>query len=74
MLEDLTPPTKIWPCAVRSLKETLTDKDYAILENAVMSLEWSYAALENALMGKGIKLSANTIKRHRLKGCSCWKI
>lgn len=74
MLEDLTPPTKIWPCAVRTLKESLSDKDYNILLNAVMNPEWTYAALENALLAKGIKLSANTIKRHRLKGCSCWKI
>lgn len=74
MLEDLQPPKKVWPCAVRSTTLTLSDKDAKILEQAVMNPEWTYAALESALSGKGIKLSANTIKRHRQKGCSCWKI
>lgn len=74
MLEDLQPPKKVWPCAVRTIAKTLSDTDATILEQAVMNPDWTYAALESALIAKGVKLSANTIKRHRLKGCSCWKI
>lgn len=74
MLEDLTPPKKIWPCAVRTVRDTLTDKDAQILDAAVMNPEWFYATLEEALAKKGVSLSAGSIKRHRQKGCSCWKI
>jgi hypothetical protein len=74
MLEDLQPPKKVWPCAVRSMVATLSEKDGKILLDAVMNPEWNYAALETALVNRGLKLAANTIKRHRSKGCSCWKI
>lgn len=74
MLEDLQPPKKVWPCMVRTIGSNLSESDAEILEKAVMNPDWAYAALEAALLGKGIKLSANTIKRHRLRGCSCWKI
>ena len=74
MLEGLKPPTKIWPCAVRTLLESLEKKDADILTEAVMNPEWSYMGLETALSDRGVKLGAANIKRHRLKGCSCWKI
>lgn len=73
MLEDLQPPRKVWPCAVRTLISTLNDKDAQILSEAVMNPDWYYSALEAALTSRGLKLAANTIKRHRTKGCSCWK-
>ena len=74
MLEGLEPPKKVWPCAVRTLIASLNDKDATILGDAVMNPEWNYASLESALTGRGVKLAANSIKRHRMKGCSCWKI
>ena len=74
LLGDLTPPKRRWPCAVRTLLETLEPADAAILEKAVMNPEWKFLTLETELALKGVVLSQGSIKRHRLKGCSCWKI
>ena len=74
LLSDLAPPAKVWPCKVRTILETLEKADAEILSAAVMNPEWNYQALETALAVRGIKLGGAIIKRHRLKGCSCWKI
>ena len=74
MLEDLTPPAKVWPCKVRSVSETLEPKDQQLLTEAVMNPDWAFATLEAALKTKGVVLGAASIKRHRLGLCSCWKI
>jgi hypothetical protein len=54
--------------------QTLEKVDADILAAAVMNPDWQYQALETALGLRGIKLGGAIIKRHRLKGCSCWKI
>jgi hypothetical protein len=59
---------------VRTTLETLEKVDADILSAAVMNPDWQYQALETALGLRGIKLGGAIIKRHRLKGCSCWKI
>ena len=74
MLEDLSIPTKKFPCKVRTVKAGLSEKDAQILESAVMNHEWPCRTLENALSNKGIAVSEKTIKQHREKRCSCWKI
>jgi hypothetical protein len=74
LLADLQPPAKVWPCKVRSTLATLDKADAEILSAAVMNPEWKYQALETALALRGIDLGGAIIKRHRLKGCSCWKI
>ena len=73
LLSDLQPPAKVWPCKVRTTCESLDKVDADILSAAVMNSEWNYQALETALALRGIKLGSGIIKRHRLKGCSCWK-
>ena len=73
MLEDLSIPTKKFPCKVRTVKAGLSEKDAEILESAVMNYEWPCRTLENALSSKGIVVSEKTIKQHREKRCSCWK-
>lgn len=74
LLKDLAIPKKNWPCAVRSTANNLDTPDAEILLAAVMNPDWQYSTLERALADKGITLSQGTIKRHRLKGCSCWRI
>lgn len=74
LLDDLTPPTRRWPCAVRAMLETLDKSDADVLAAAVMNPAWKYSALESALFDKGLTLSQGTIKRHREKACSCWKV
>jgi hypothetical protein len=74
LLSDLALPEKVWPCKVRTTIESLDKADAEILSAAVMNPEWKYLQLESALAAKGINLGGAIIKRHRLKGCSCWKI
>ena len=71
LLSDLTPPARRWPCAVRTMIETLEPADAKILAEAVMNPEWKYLTLESALALKGIVLSQGSIKRHRTGLCSC---
>jgi len=71
LLSDLTPPKRRWPCAVRTLLETLEPTDSTILAQAVMNPDWKYLALETALALKGVVLSQGSIKRHRTGLCSC---
>jgi len=74
LLKDLQLPARKLACAVRTVAESLDKEDSAILIAAVMDSNWPYSTLERALFDKGITLSQGTIKRHRTKGCSCWKI
>jgi len=74
MLEDLQFPTRTFNCRVRAILNTLDAKDQKILTDAVMNPEWPIGTLEGSLRKLDIVLSASSIKRHRLKNCSCWKV
>ena len=74
MLEDLKPPVKILSCKVRAIAETLDDKDAVIFREACESNLWQPFVLSRELRKKGIQISDRTIKNHRIKDCSCWKI
>jgi hypothetical protein len=73
MLENLKIPIKNYTCRVATVLSELEDKDKKILADAVMSDEWPIGTLENSLRKLGVTLSGTSIKRHRTKGCSCWK-
>ena len=74
MLDDLQLPKKVGTCKVRSIKALLSDKDAAILENSVMDENWPLTVLSRELNKRNISISDNSLRRHRLKGCTCWKI
>lgn len=74
MLEDLVLPVKVTACKVRTVKADLPEPDQAIFEQAVMSLEWPCKTLSNELLKRKVKVSDTSIKHHREKRCSCWKI
>lgn len=75
MLENLKPPTKLTPCKVRAVLETLSEADAAILEAAVMdSAKWKIATLATELRKAGLVISDKPITTHRARACSCWKI
>lgn len=74
MLEDLSVPTRMYACRVRDLCASLDEKDAKILMDAVMNPEWKYSTLQTALFKRGLSLNQKTIKAHREKQCSCWKI
>lgn len=71
MLEGLTPPNKVAACKVRTLLEKLDAKDSEILKNALADDAWSNVALTEALNKRGLQISENPVRRHRMKKCSC---
>jgi hypothetical protein len=73
MLEGLSLPTRRFPCAVRTLVETLEPKDAAIFKDAVENDEWKSKTLSNALRDRGIVIGDDSISRHRKGQCSCSK-
>ena len=72
MLEDLQPPKRITPCAVRSLREGLKETDQVIFDAAMSNFEaWPAKTLADALTERGLLISEKPIRKHRLMGCSC---
>jgi hypothetical protein len=76
VLEDLVnPELKVWPCAVRTVVESLEPGDQKLLQGYLADADtWPARHLSRALAPKGIVLSDKVIGRHRLKECSCSKI
>jgi len=74
MLEDLNIPGKVFSCRVKSIKNDLSDADAKIFEEAVMNPSWQLTVLSRELKKRNINISDNSMRRHRLKACSCWKI
>lgn len=72
LLTNLTPAKRQFPCKVRTLLQTLDNKDAEILKQAVNDESaWPARTLQNALEHRGVILSDLTINRHRKKLCSC---
>lgn len=74
MLENLSMPNKVTSCRVRVVKSGLSDVDAKILDEAVMNPSWQLTVLSRELKKKNILVSDNSLRRHRTKVCSCWKI
>jgi transposase len=71
MLEGMTPPSKLSPCKVRELLETLEPKDQEILKAALINPAWGHLTLTNSLKDRGIAISESPVRKHRLGRCSC---
>jgi nitrous oxidase accessory protein NosD len=72
MLEDLTPPVKVFPCKVRDVAQELDESDSTIFMNAVANIaEWSNNGLAAELTRRGVYISEKAIRKHRRKECSC---
>lgn len=72
MLEDLKPPAKQLPCRVRSVLDGLEDDDQDILMGALLDHDrWKTHVLSEELAKRGISASPNSIRKHRLRQCSC---
>ena len=75
ILEDLNKPDKkVYPCKVRTIKESLSDKDAKTFIEAVNDESWQAYVLARELGKRGIEISDRTIRSHRYKLCSCSKI
>lgn len=71
-LEEYRPAAKNLPCRMRSLLESLDEKDADILKKALADHEnWSVNGLFTALSKKGIEVGYQAVRRHRLNLCSC---
>jgi hypothetical protein len=73
MLEGLTPPKKQPACKVRSVIESLEAKDQEILKKALADAEWPHSTLTHELNKRGIEISEQPVRIHRLGRCSCSK-
>lgn len=72
MLEDLQPPVKGYTCRIRTVKNELDKKDQEIIDAALADVDkWPAKTLSNALSAKGLKVTDNSITRHRKGLCSC---
>jgi hypothetical protein len=72
MLEGMTPPERVMPCAVRSLRENLDDADQLILDKALADFDaWPHKTLAKALSDRGVMISEKPIRKHRTGLCSC---
>ena len=72
MLEDLTPPVRVFPCKVREVADSLDESDSTIFMNAIGNLgEWSNNGLAAELTKRGVYISEKSIRKHRRKECSC---
>jgi hypothetical protein len=72
MLEGLTPPVHVQPCAVRTILKKLDQADQNILLDALANEEaWGNTALAKALTDRGLPISEKPIRKHRGGYCSC---
>jgi hypothetical protein len=71
MLENLEPPVKLLSCKVRTISETLTEKDRKILLEALKDDKWTSYTLSVALSQRGISLGDKSIRKHQQSQCSC---
>jgi hypothetical protein len=74
MLENLKPPNRVRPCAVRTMLTQLEKKDKEILVAALMNQDWAALTLAKELTSRGLLISDGAINRHRKEICSCSKI
>lgn len=71
MLENLKPPN-VKLCRIIQIANGLSDSDRKIFLGAVDNgNEWPIKTLVRELSKHGINLSADTIKRHRVRSCGC---
>jgi hypothetical protein len=71
MLENLEPVSKVLPCKIRTVAETLDAKDRAILDAALKDSKWTPYSLASALQQRGLAVNDKSIRKHQLEQCSC---
>jgi hypothetical protein len=71
MLEGMEPQARKSSCKVRTILESLEERDQVILVNAISNEAWTAPALSRELTGRGIAISEKPILTHRRKECSC---
>lgn len=75
MLEDLTPPSKLFgSCKVATIGATLSEQDREILFKAIADVDnWPVKSLARELRQRGLQLSDTPITNHRKRACACFR-
>ena len=60
-------------CRVQQIRELIAADDLPDLDGALQDRTITAAAIERVLSRKGLKLSANSVTRHRRQECNCGK-
>ena len=71
MLEGLTPPVKIGACRIRTILESLEAKDQEMLKIALANPDWYHSALARELTKRGLTVSDQALRIHRIGRCTC---
>lgn len=74
ILDNLEPTDKSVTCRLVQIADKLEPTDSAVLFDALADkVKWSSNGLAEALNKRGINVSAETIRRHRIGVCPCRK-
>ena len=75
LLDDLKPLNVGKPCKVGQILNSLEPEDAHILDEALKDHStWSNRALAHALQERGISVTTDTIRAHRLVTCPCRRL
>lgn len=75
LLDNLSPNSNAKPCKVGQILSGLDPADNMILTQALKDpATWSNRALAHALQGRGIQITTDTIRSHRLNTCPCRRL
>lgn len=75
LLDNLQPLHIGKPCKVGTIINNLEPEDAHILDEALKNFtDWSNRALAHALQARGIQVTTDTIRAHRLNTCPCRRL
>lgn len=75
MLENMQKPVRTNnKCKVGKIADGLSDSDRKLFLEYVADICWIAEALSVALRERGVEISPNVIRLHRVKGCACFRV
>jgi hypothetical protein len=75
LLDNFEPTNAHKPCKVGQILNNLEPEDAHILDLAIQDTpKWSNRALAHALQARGIQVTTDTIRAHRLNTCPCRRL
>jgi hypothetical protein len=61
------------PCSIGSLLDSLPPDEVTAFNRMMHELGWSQARIYEAVTAEGHSIGAQSINRHRSRGCRCYK-
>ncbi len=74
MLEGMEPSSKKRSCKAKFILNGLEKKDAEILETAYANIAFVPEDLSEQLSKRGVSIGPHSIRRHRDKKCTCYRI